>query len=393
VPPDLHRQQRLEPLPVEDGDEHFPAGSCIRFTRSMPGQSGPGPRQQINQVSAYIDASMVYGSDHCTNRKVRAKNSPLLKSNPSPYRSLDGERLKPLLPMEVGRHDCMSSDRHCFHAGDLRVNEQPGLTCLHTVLLREHNRVAGELAAINKHWDAERTYEEARRVVAALVQHVTYAEFLPRVLGRRQARLYGLGPGPGAYFRGYNAQCSADIYNEFATAAFRFGHSMIRPNLSLISEEEMRGGHGRAGRALGRNEPLRRHFNNPGLVREAGTVDSILRGLVMEPMEAVDSRVTDEVSNHLFQGERVNRRTGRPASLDLVAINIQRGRDLGLPGYNAYRQVCRLPRATEWADLEAEIPVELVVTMRGLYKHPDDVDLFPGLLAERKVPLADTPPP
>lgn len=72
----------------------------------------------------------------------------------------------------------------CFKAGDGRLVEQPALTSLHVVFLRLHNRIATKLAALNAHWSDEKLFQESRRIVAAIVQHITYREFLPIVLGK-----------------------------------------------------------------------------------------------------------------------------------------------------------------------------------------------------------------
>jgi len=76
--------------------------------------------------------------------------------------------------------------------GEIRVNEQLVLTCMHTLMAREHNRIAKALAVINPHWDDEILFQEARRIVIAEIQHVTYNEFLPILLGKDVMEKFGL---------------------------------------------------------------------------------------------------------------------------------------------------------------------------------------------------------
>jgi peroxidase len=141
------------------------------------------------------------------------------------------------------------------------------------------------------------------------------------------------------------------------------------------------------GRSNPRDLPLRNHFNNPDVIMEEHMVDDLLRGLIMSPMETVDNRVTEEISNHLFE-EKGKTKSG----MDLIALNIQRGRDHGIPGYNKYREMCKLKRASKFLDFQNEIPLEIIKKLQKTYHHPDDVDLFPGLLSERKLAGALTGP-
>ena len=62
----------------------------------------------------------------------------------------------------------------CVPTGDSRVNVYPGLGALHTIFMRYHNYVAEELAASHSDYDDEKLFQEARKIVIAVIQSITY---------------------------------------------------------------------------------------------------------------------------------------------------------------------------------------------------------------------------
>ena len=117
--------------------------------------------------------------------------------------------------------ECQLGEGLCFRSGDRRVNEQPGLVLYHVVWVREHNRLAAGLALANPAWGEEELFQEARNILVAELQHITYTEYLPLILGDTvMAEIVKT--------RHYNNTLDASISNAFATAAFRFGHSLVQ---------------------------------------------------------------------------------------------------------------------------------------------------------------------
>ena len=110
-------------------------------------------------------------------------------------------------------------------AGDQRVNEQPGLASLHTIWLREHNRLVTALESLNSDWDQEKVFQEARRILTAQWQHIIYSEWLPVLLGPHHVTRLNLRPQTRGYSNSYNEDVDPRISNEFAAAAFRLGES------------------------------------------------------------------------------------------------------------------------------------------------------------------------
>ncbi|KAL0279058.1 UNVERIFIED_CONTAM: hypothetical protein PYX00_000696 [Menopon gallinae] len=360
------------PIPIPRGDHFYPqinqtSGQrvCIAFMRSLPGQQHLGPREQINQNSAFIDAAHIYGEHECQGRELRSNYGGRMNVTRHPVHGKD------LLPQSPVHPECKSPSGYCFIAGDGRASEQPALTVIHTIFMREHNRIAEGLQRVNPHWDDELLYQHARRIVTATWQHLVYNEYLPRLLGWNAVNLYGLKLRPNGYYKGYSDQCNPNVVNEFATAAFRIGHSLLRPHIP------------RMGPNYHPVDPpilLRDGFFNPDMIYQANMVDEIVRGLISTPVETLDQFITGEITNHLFEDKRI------PFSgIDLAALNIQRGRDHALHSYNDYRAICNLKRATTFEDLAREIPQEVIQRFKRIYATVDDIDLFPGGMSERPV--------
>ncbi|VDH97118.1 Hypothetical predicted protein [Mytilus galloprovincialis] len=73
---------------------------------------------------------------------------------------------------------------------------------------------------------------ERSKIIGAMIQHVTYNEYLPHILGNQQMIDFELKPRASGYFTGYDQATKPQIRNGFSAAAFRFGHSMVRQRLA-----------------------------------------------------------------------------------------------------------------------------------------------------------------
>jgi len=166
---DLTPDNSAEPLPISvpEGDPFFDPGGTgtqvIGFNRSIrdPMTGISDPRQQLNLITSFIDASNVYGSD-----AVRAAT----------LRTHDGTgwlattRGGLALPFNTdGLANAGGPDPRLYLAGDVRANEQIALTSTHTLFMREHNRLAAELVANDPSLSGEEIYQQARKIVGALI--------------------------------------------------------------------------------------------------------------------------------------------------------------------------------------------------------------------------------
>ena len=346
---------------VPTGDRHFdPDGTgvvMIPFSRSSaaPG-TGAGsvtPREQVNGITGWIDGSMVYGSSLERANALRSFEGGKLKTG-------DGDML-PHNTMGLPNDNPMRRpEESLLAAGDVRANENLGLLSLHTVFLREHNRLVEKFAAENPSLGDEHLYQMARKVVGAQIQHVTFNEYLPSILGEGALKPYD----------GYKPDVDPRISNTFSTAAYRMGHSQIEP---IIWRE------GSDGNAIPEKDIALLHaFFAPERLTEGG-VEPLLRGLTAFIQEPTDEGISVALRNMLF---------GRPGrgGMDLAAINIQRGRDHGLPNYNGIREAFGLSKVESFQDISQDSAV--VSKLQQTFGTIDKLDPWVGMLCEDHEPGA-----
>jgi hypothetical protein len=346
-------------ISVPTGDAQFDPNSTgtqiIPLARSnsdpATGTSTSNPRQQINSITAFLDGSMVYGSDATRAAALRTFSGGLLKTSAGNLLPLNTAGLANANDTHQTPNDQL------FLAGDVRANENTELTSVQTLFVREHNRIATQLAKDNPTWTDEQLYQEARRVVIGEIEAITFNEFLPALLGQGAIRPY----------QGYNANVNPGISTEFSTAAFRFGHSMLGNDVDFLDNN---------GNPTRNPMALSQIFFNPNVVKQTG-IDPILKYLASDRAEEIDTKVVDSLRNMLF---------GQPGQggLDLAALNIQRGRDHGLSDYNTTRAAMGLPKVTSFAQITSDTVLQQ--KLKDLYGTVDNIDLWVGGLAENHLP-------
>ncbi|XP_071989629.1 myeloperoxidase-like [Engystomops pustulosus] len=342
------REPPCFPLKIPPNDPRFTNRSdCIPLFRSSPVCNPESPiREQINILTSFLDGSQVYGSDLPLAFALRNNTNQfgLMAINQN---FTDNGR--EYLPFETAEEDfCVLTNRSsgipCFLGGDPRVSEHPGLTAFHTLFVREHNRIATALRRLNPRMTGETLYQEARKIVGAILQKITYKDWLPLLLGSQMPRVL-------PNYRGYNESVDPRVANVF----------------TVVSQEP--------------TTPLHMTFFNSWRVARQGGIDPLLRGLMANraKLNRQNQLVVDELRERLF---KLFKRTG----LDLPAINLQRGREHGIPGYNAWRRFCGLSAPRNLNELAAVLNNrELAQKFINLYGTPENIDIWVGGVAEPSV--------
>ncbi|KAI9559965.1 hypothetical protein GHT06_013973 [Daphnia sinensis] len=355
-----------------------PGVTCMNFVRSTFGKDLDGniPRQRhhVNALTHWIDGSNVYGSSATHAAALRDSSSFNGKLKVS---FINGRQFLPPGPNccpggagAVWPNVCTSI---CFDAGDDRVNEQPLLTVMHTIWVREHNRIADALYRVAPGQSSDFYYQQARRFVIAEMQHIIYNEYLPVMIGPELAAQVN---SPEYHYTPY---LNPAIFTEFSTAAFRMGHSQLRSFIRLFQSDGRRDDE--------QSFLLSNAFNEPQRILNRNFFDNSLRGLLQTPAQAVDHCFADDITSQLFKP------TGQKLGLDLISLNIQRGRDHGLSPYVGmlYYLTGNLLQSSSpynFDQLVPRIPLEVVTAMKNVYASPSDIDLFVGGVSEKPLPKA-----
>ncbi len=345
------------PISVPTGDPYFDPTSTgtatIPLSRSVALEgSGTGtdnPRRHPNAITSFIDGSQVYGSDDIVAASLREFTGGRMR--------LSAGDLPPLNTEDPGRV--------AFLCGDIRADENLLLTSLQTLLLREHNRLAQEIATQDPDLDDERLYQLSRKIVGAVIQSITYQEFLPALVG----------PNPLPRYQGYDATVDPSISVLFSTAAYRLGHSQVTATLYRRGSD---------GQPISEGDlAVRDAFFQPQLLIDEGGIEPLLRGAAINVQETTDVQVIDDLRNFLF---------GPPGAggFDLLSLNIQRGRDHGLPDYNTIRREYGMSVLQTFQQVTSNL--ERQTALASTYGSIDAVDAWIGLMSEDPAPFSAVGP-
>jgi hypothetical protein len=355
----------------------------IPFSRNAaaPGTGTTNTRQQVNTETSYIDAEPVYGPDATrlewlrdgsVNGNVTDNNATLmLPGNYLPRRDTRGNPgAAPTMAID-GR--LAANPNRAMVAGDVRANENIALTATHTLFAREHNRI---VAALPNSLSQEDKFQIARRIIIAEQQYITYNEFLP-----------AMGVALPAY-TGYKSNVNTSLSTEFATVGYR-AHSQIHGDVAEIETNASRYSQATLDslRAQGAEVtvdgadadiavPLGLGFFNPDLV-PALQLGPLLKAIGVESEYNNDSMIDNQLRSVLFQVPVSNNPTCLDGPtlpqcfqgvVDLAAIDIERGRDHGIPSYNQLRQAYGLAPKNSFT----------AITGEATDAFPSDPQLTPG---------------
>ena len=313
---------------IPPGDAFFTPGTTINILR---GQVDPKNGNAIDADTSFLDLSQVYGSDAATAAGLRNADGTMKTQNGGLPIGPDGQ----------------------FMGGDVRVAENPDLTSIDVLFVREHNYWVGKLHAEQPKLSGDQLYAMARAISTAEYQNIIYSGYLPSLLG---------SAAPGAY-TGYDPNVNPSIMEEFSTAAFRFGHTIISPEESKIAND---------GTVLQVQDLIVAAGEPASTFNNFGGADALLRNMAQDTSQQEGVGIVSDLLNLL---------DANPNDVgDLGAIDVERERDLGINTLNQTRVALGLRPYTSFDQITSD--PTLAAELKSVYGSVNDVDLFVGGLAE-----------
>lgn len=361
-----HANPNCFTIAVPSYDAYFPV-HCLNFVRSLTGTRGCRPdnpdatfldyHEVLNFQTSFIDLSATYGTSNNESIELRQLEGGKLKVK-------EGEEGTPLLPEDNSTQCPMRHpDAYCQKTGDKRVNDVPYLGATHLLFVRAHNWIASQLNSLgNDGWDDERLFQEARKILIALFQHIVYSEYLPELLGTNLVNNNLLSITETGFQEDYDSTRNPGIFNEFIGAVFRMGHSMIPPHQAYLMPDH----------CLMDWYTVIDNFRSSHMLYVHGGLNltSYVRWMTWDKCMRNDRFIEQEFRNWFNGGD------------DLGARNIQRGRDHGINNYNSFRQFCGLKPITFDDYILLDHDFETSEKLRSIYRYADDIDLYVGGLSE-----------
>ncbi|GFT66944.1 hypothetical protein NPIL_295941 [Nephila pilipes] len=359
-PPDYYN------INVPNAHEFLVSGrKTVPFIRSRyekkSGKSSNNPRKQLNGATAWIDGSAIYGTTRSEAESLRAFVGGLLKSinDKGLYPDVNDGYLSYLSPSRNYTESKQKTSH--FRVGNSLAHESPFILTMSIIFHRWHNVLAKVLCKDDKKWDDEKCFNEARKWVIATLQNVIVNEWLPTFLGEKLPE----------YIR-YDPSIDPSVSNAFQSAAMRFGHTMVPPAVyTRLHPNECKTTVIR----------LCDSFYNAQDTVKNFSMESLIIGMALQAAETEDISIVEDLRRFLYGPPEFTRR-------DLAALNIQRGRDHGLPGYGIARKLL-LPHEkikefsfAQMALLHPQYKNVIENVLPKLYSSVDDLDLFVGGLIE-----------
>ncbi|KOB76072.1 Oxidase/peroxidase [Operophtera brumata] len=351
---------RCIPISVPKNDPYLKVTDirCLNFSRAQTFQeSGCTPEivppEQINFQTPLLDLSTIYGVDKAALAKIRKGEYGML---------ILEKRNQRYVPQYINNVTTVNTVKI---KSDITLKEKDGEPMKS---VDDKLKIAMKDNATETENMTEATIPNSENIYDSLksedvcIQNRENETNCYR-FGFKNMVNYDLVSSHVAHTTTYDEDVSPQVYAEYEIA-IRFFHTLLDGRVKLYTESHHYKGE------FSHSETLYRQ----GLIEENKNFEEINRGTFFQSSAKIDDIQDPEISENFFGDLQ--------KAHDLAAIDIQRGRDMGLRGYNDYRYLCGIKAVKQFDDLLDVMDAEKVEALRHLYDKVDDIDLLAGIMSE-----------